>query len=746
MKENRKRLISAVLAAIITVSSAVTAGAEDIPEDIASGFEAAAGTLSASGVSINAENFPDEAFRKYVSESLDDGDGSLSETEISAVTEINVREKRIHSLKGIEYFTALTKLDCYDNFITGLDMTKNTALTELNCEYNRLSTLDVSKNTALTKLNCSRNIFLESLDVSKNTVLEELNCGEDLITSLDVSNNTGLKILLCGINRFTELDVSKNLLLKELDCSYSGITSLDISNNAELEKLNCSRNQLSALDLSQNTGLKELNCYDNQLTSLDLSSCTGLTYLDCSQNQLADLEIKQCTGLTYLECDDNDITSLDLSGLSELAELNCCNCLIESLDLSGCVSLKDLNCGYNYIETLDLSDCTALESIGCGKDDLTDLDVSGCTGLKELYCFDNQLTALDLSNNTVLETIECNGNKLTSLDVSSCRKLKELDCYDNSIASLDVSRNTELAKLYCFSNPIKSIDISNNTKLKDFFALPGDYTLSSKSLDELKKFGFDPAKASKWTGAEYNSDTNSLENITADKITFNYKVAEYWDETLTIIPPKTPDKPYIPSIPSTPIKPAAPSVPEKTEEVKETVVPEKPSFSAAVENGRAVLSWGKINGAESYNIYRYANGKYILLGSTKKTSFRLGGLKDNKTYKLLVTAVNEKGESEYSKADIITIEGSGKPVNPDVSAVLKNGKAVLSWEKVTGAESYNIYRYKNGKYTLLGTTGKTSFRIGGLKKGKTYKFVVSAVNETGESRYMKASAVSVTRS
>ena len=644
MKENRKRLISAILAAIITVSSAaVTAGAEDLPEDIASGFEAAAGAQSASGVSISAENFPDEAFRNYVSTNFDDGDGILSDTEISAVTAINVNGKGIKSLKGIEYFTALTKLDCYNNFLTELDVTQNTALTELNCEYNRLS----------------------------------------------------------------------------------------------------------AFDLSNNTGLKVLNCHENQITSLDLSSCTRLAYLDCCLNKLTNLEIKQCTGLTYLECEENDITSLDLSGLSALAQLNCCNCLIESLDISGCVGLKDLNCGYNYIETLDLSDCTTLESIGCGDNELTDLDVRGCTGLKELYCYDNQLTALDLSNNFLLEILECNGNKLTSLDVSSCQKLKELDCYNNSITSLDVSSNTELAKLYCFSNQIKSIDISNNTKLKDFFALPVDYTLSSKSLDELKRFGFDPAKASKWTGADYNSDTNSIESITADKITFNYKVAEYWNETLTIIPAKTSDKPYIPSIPTPPTRPTTPvtpSVPEKTEEVKETVIPEKPSFSAAVENGKAVISWSKIDGAESYNIYQYANGKYVLLGSTKKTSFRIGGLKDNKTYKLLVTAVNKKGESEYSKADIITVDGSGKPVNPDVSAVLKNGKAVLSWEKVPGAESYNIYRYKNGKYTLLGTTEKTSFRIGGLKKDRTYKFVVSAVNETGESRYKKASTVSVTRS
>ena len=176
MKENRKRLISAILAAIITVSSAaVTAGAEDLPEDIASGFEAAAGARSASGVSISAENFPDEAFRNYVSANFDDGDGILSDTEISAVTAINVNGKGIKSLKGIEYFTALTKLDCYENQITSLDLSSCTRLAYLDCCQNKLTNLEIKQCTGLTYLECEEN-DITSLDLSGLSALAQLHC------------------------------------------------------------------------------------------------------------------------------------------------------------------------------------------------------------------------------------------------------------------------------------------------------------------------------------------------------------------------------------------------------------------------------------------------------------------------------------------------------------------------------------------------------------------------------------------
>ena len=85
-------------------------------------------------VVINATNFPDENFRKYVSENIDkDGNGKLSEGEISACKEINCSNCQISSLKGIEYFTALETLYCNDNNLSSLNLNKNIALKLLYC-------------------------------------------------------------------------------------------------------------------------------------------------------------------------------------------------------------------------------------------------------------------------------------------------------------------------------------------------------------------------------------------------------------------------------------------------------------------------------------------------------------------------------------------------------------------------------------------------------------------------------------
>ena len=123
------------------------------------------------GVAINETNFPDENFRKFVKNEFDyDDDNALSSTEIEEVTYVDCYESRISSLKGIEYFIALETLDCSNNRLSSLDVSKNTELKTLNCYNNQLSSLDVSKNTALMELSCYNN-QLKSMDVSENTAL-----------------------------------------------------------------------------------------------------------------------------------------------------------------------------------------------------------------------------------------------------------------------------------------------------------------------------------------------------------------------------------------------------------------------------------------------------------------------------------------------------------------------------------------------------------------------------------------------
>lgn len=106
---------------------------------------------------IDETKFPDDNFRNYLLEQDYGKDGVLTEAEIRNITVMDVSEKDIKSLKGIEYFTALDSLDCSVNELTTLDVSKNTALKKLNCGFNELTTLDVSKNTALNVLTCCGN-------------------------------------------------------------------------------------------------------------------------------------------------------------------------------------------------------------------------------------------------------------------------------------------------------------------------------------------------------------------------------------------------------------------------------------------------------------------------------------------------------------------------------------------------------------------------------------------------------------
>ena len=158
-------------------------------------------------VPINTEIFPDEAFMAYVKASFDEnGDGTLNYLDIPKATTIIARDKGIKSLQGIEYLPRLVYLDCRNNQLDTLDLSKNHALRTLICYSNDLTSLDVSGCTNLQKLYCFNN-QLVSLDVSNNTALTRLECYNNQLTELDLRHNTALTYLSCHYNPLNELNV-----------------------------------------------------------------------------------------------------------------------------------------------------------------------------------------------------------------------------------------------------------------------------------------------------------------------------------------------------------------------------------------------------------------------------------------------------------------------------------------------------------------------------------------------------------
>ena len=159
-------------------------------------------------------------------------------------------------------------------------------------------------------------------------------------------------------------------------------------------------------------------------------------------------------------------------------------------------------------------------------------------------------------------------------------------------------------------------------------------------------------------------------------------------------------------------------------------------------SGKPMLTWDAVDGATSYKVYRATsqNGTYSLLGSVTTTTYVNTGAKDGVTYYYKVTAVNDSGESAYSNI----VSGQNKAVTPKPAApVVKighsdtSGKPMLTWNAVSGATSYKVYRAtsQNGTYSLLGTVTTTSYINTGAKDGVTYYYKVKAVNSAGESAY-----------
>jgi hypothetical protein len=252
--------------------------------------------FAAGSVEINETNFPDAKFRSFVKENLDKNkDNILDAGEIAAVKMIEANKMGIKSLEGVGFFTALETLKCWDNELTGLDLSKNTALKDLQCSNSKLQSLDLSQNPNLTQLYCGRNP-LTTLDLSKNAKLKVLDCSgfanrRTKLTELDLSQNTALESLDCSINELKQLNVSGCTALKKLSCSSNQLTTLDVSKNVNLTFLNCGSNQLTALDVSNNPKLEDLSCDYNSLTLLDLSKNPELEILSCRKNGLTSLDL-----------------------------------------------------------------------------------------------------------------------------------------------------------------------------------------------------------------------------------------------------------------------------------------------------------------------------------------------------------------------------------------------------------------------------------------------------------------------
>jgi len=260
-----------------------------VPDD---NFEAYLETHDASGNTVSVGD----------ANSMGDGIANndyVTTANISGVTSLDVASQNIYDLTGIEDFSNLKYLECYENNITQIDLSQNINLEHLHCGANQLTNLDISNNLDLNFLNCHSN-QLTSLDVSQNIFLSTLifynitgNSGQ--ITTIDLTNNLLLTYLRCEGHQLTNLDLSNNTLLVQLYCDQNQLTSLDLSLNTNLTHVSAAINQLNSLDLSNLSSVYHIHVPGNPFTSLDLRNGNNIN---------AALNANNCPNLYCIDVDD----------------------------------------------------------------------------------------------------------------------------------------------------------------------------------------------------------------------------------------------------------------------------------------------------------------------------------------------------------------------------------------------------------------------------------------------------------
>jgi hypothetical protein len=176
---------------------------------------------------------PDNNFEQaLIDEGLDDVlDNYVLTNNINSIGFLDVSDKNISDLTGIEDFTELETFGCSNNSITTLDLSSNHIM-EFGCDNNQLTSLIL--NAEARVVDCSNNL-LTALNVP--TGIANLQCNNNNIISLDLSKTTELSILNCSNNNLEFLDF-RNGENGQISSSYDFNTgddySFDATNNPNL--------------------------------------------------------------------------------------------------------------------------------------------------------------------------------------------------------------------------------------------------------------------------------------------------------------------------------------------------------------------------------------------------------------------------------------------------------------------------------------------------------------------------------
>lgn len=326
------------------------------------------------------------------------------------------------------------------------------------------------------------------------------------------------------------------------------------------------------------------------------------------------------------------------------------------------------------VGTLDVSDLMITNLQG----------ISYFTGITILDCRYNQLSTIDVSKLTSLKTLKCNGNPLLGVDWTKV---------GNNVTAFDSSKaETTLAASYISTNCGVILPSDACEPIASTISDKGTYVVASKAIvwDNL--------------------------SLMPASFTYQYTVNGIVNKTITVTV----------NIDKTAIVNSLVSVSNITN-----------LTAASSAYNKIKLSWDNVDGCTGYRVYRSdtLTGTYTHIKSITKNSTITYTNSDRITgtaYYYKMRAYKLINGKYYFGSYTTPVSAKAVPVQATSLALTKMSSTTLkiSWDKITGATGYRVYRStsKDSGYTKIKsiTSGSTCTYSFKPTKGIKYYYKVRA--------------------
>ena len=162
-------------------------------------------------------------------------------------------------------------------------------------------------------------------------------------------------------------------------------------------------------------------------------------------------------------------------------------------------------------------------------------------------------------------------------------------------------------------------------------------------------------------------------------------------------------------------------------------VPVAPTISKLENTSSGIkLTWNKIAGVYGYRLYHKTSTGWKRFKDTTATSFTDSGVTANKTEIYTIRCIDKGGNTVSG----FNSKGWSKKYTASTPSISKlentSGGIKLSWNKVTGAYGYRLYRKTSSGWKRIKDTTATTYTDSAVKSGRTETYTIRCIDRNGK--------------